>query len=438
MQKICIINKSRNKTNENSILKNKKTKKIKVVLVAAILMMIVNIPINVIFAEENNNFSDYHIYSYESSNRYIKYQGRPQRIYEYYYINKEQKQLPAYCMNLGLNGAETVEGGYDVNASEYVSDSIDNNIILNGYPYKSVEELKVANESEARYATQFALWVKRSNLDINQISPMEDSYLRVVNAIKQIYNNGISNFLNYTNGVQITEVKKDSILDDIDSSFYSKIYELNYGDNILDININVEGINDYTIVDENNNKIDNITKYKKIKILFPRKSNLENAECKINISSSFKENAVLFAKTKVAGMQDMSLSLEPIKKTDQDIKFKLETLKTKLEILKKDAEDGNILIPNVKFNIYDLDNKLLGTFITDSYGKINIDVESNLKIFKNSKIKIEEVEVPYPYVIDKDNNTKIIDLKVGDSVKVEFKNNKIKEIPKVELPKTGF
>ena len=48
------------------------------------------------------------------------------------------------------------------------------------------------------------------------------------------------------------------------------------------------------------------------------------------------------------------------------------------------------------------------------------------------------MEVPYPYIIDLENSTKIIELKVGNETNVEFRNKKIEEKIKVELPKTGF
>ena len=437
MQKICIINKSSNKSKDN-IIKNKSKGKKKIVVVMALFMIFLNMTLNKTYANDFDEFGKYHVYSYNYSNRYIKYQERPQRIHEYYYINSSSKQLPAYCMNLGLNGAETVEGGYDVDVSKYLDDTIVNNIILNGYPYKTVEELGLANESEARYATQFALWIKLNNLDINQITPMESEYIRVVNAIKNIYYNGINSQMIYTSGVKVEEVKNETPVDSLDESYYSKLYKLEYGENILDINLSINGIKDYIIADEKNNKIDKIVGNKAIKILFPRNSNEGDLNFTLNITSKYKESAVLFAKSSVNGMQDLSLTLEPIKENNINLISEVKEVKTKLTITKKDADNENICIPNVKFDIYDSQDNILGSFVTDKDGKINIDVEKDLKIYKNSKIKIKEVDVPYPYIIDLENSTKIIELKVGNETNVEFRNKKIEEKIKVELPKTGF
>lgn len=437
MQKICIINKSKTKTNEKTkyIRKNNKGKFIVVMCLAMFAVSIIN---NIYATTATDSYGKYNVFSYSESNRYIKYNSTPQRIHEYYYLTKSGEKFPAYCMNLGLNGAETVEGGYSVNANEILNDKVVNNIILNGYPYKTVSQLQLANESEARYATQFAIWIKLNNLDINAIVPMQETYQRVVDAIKTIYYNGINFNLNYTNGVSLKEITKDSILDDKDQEFYSKIYELEYGDNILDIDIKVEGVNDYIIADENNKKLNNILPSKKIKILFPRKSNMDNSNCKIKINSKYKEGAMLFAKSEKEGMQDVTLTLQPIKTNENDIPFKFSNIKTSIVISKVDASDKSINIPNVKFNIYDLNDKLLGTFVTNNEGKINIELEKDLKLYKNSKIKIKEVEVPYPYIIDQENSVKIIDVRVGNIIKVEFENNKVQQKAKIELPKTGF
>ena len=247
MQKICIVSKIKNKNNSGKQVKNKG----KFIIVLTLMMIVFNISYNKASANNTNDFGRYHVYSYNESFRYIKYKNLPQRIHEYYYINNESKILPAYCMNLGLGGAETIDGGYDVDAEKFIDDNVVNSIVLNGYPYKTVNELGVDNESQARYATQFAIWIKLNNLDINQIVPMEDQYLKVVQAIKNIYYNGINSNEIYTNGVSIEEVDnlynedkditENNNLDKLDESYYSKMYKLEYGDNVLNIDLNVKG-----------------------------------------------------------------------------------------------------------------------------------------------------------------------------------------------------
>jgi TQXA domain-containing protein len=435
----------------------KKYKHIKFIAIVLIFTLIAPTIFQFNYANtENLNFRDYQIYSYKNSNIYIKYNGTPQKIYEYYYINNNGNILPAYCMTLGLKGAETVNNGYSVCSKEYLTDTIANNIILNGYPYKNVDELHLLNENEARYATQFALWIYLNSLNIDKIEAIDPSYIRVVDAIKSIYKNGTSTSLEYSNDIQIEQINEDTILDDIDTQYYSKTYTLNYGNNVSNINISINGIDDYIITDEYNNPINNVLGYKKIKILFPRKNLKDNIDCTIDINCTYKESAVLFAKSKIDGMQDVSLSLEPLKTYNTSFNLSSDIVKTVLIITKKDLQDENIVISNVKFNIYDLDDNFLGQFITDENGTVKIDIENDLNIYNNISLKVKEVDVPYPYTIDENNNIQIVNINVGTTSNIEFKNSKIinvtPDIPvvpstinntytkplKTELPKTGY
>lgn len=452
MNKICIVNKTKESVKLSKIKKvgNEKNSKRKFIVVMSFLVLLVFVANSKIFASDiSQNYGKYRIFAYEESNRYIKYRNVPQRIPEYYYLNKNSVKLPAYCMNLGMIGAEKISGGYEVAANEAINDNIVNNIILNGYPYKTIEQLGLQTESQARYATQFAIWAKLNNLDLNSIVPMEPQYQNVIDAIKNIYVSGTNLNLSYTNGININEVKQENIIDKKDNKYYSKEYILEYGENILDIKINITGVKDYIITDENNNKLDKIVGNKKIKILFPRDSNVNSSTCNLNFNTTYKQTAVLFGVAGTSDLQNVSLTLEPVTTSSNALNFKYNKVSTKLVILKKDADDSSINISNVKFQILDKDDKVIGEYITDKNGKINLELEKDLKIFENTKLKIKEVEVPYPYVISKDSQVKEVNLKVGDNKEVEFKNNK-EEIPqekveihkenieKVELPKTGF
>ena len=87
MQKICIVNKSKENLNKN-VEKNKSKKKLKIVFGMTLCMMILNLSFNIVLATSNTeDFGRYHIYSYENSYRYIKYRNLPQRIHEYYYLD---------------------------------------------------------------------------------------------------------------------------------------------------------------------------------------------------------------------------------------------------------------------------------------------------------------------------------------------------------------
>ena len=72
-----------------------------------------------------------------------------------------------------------------------------NNMIAAGYPNRSVAELNLNDENEAYSATQFAIWSLVQGYDVNKI---KGSNPKIVEAIRNIYNDGVSG--KYKNRIQ--------------------------------------------------------------------------------------------------------------------------------------------------------------------------------------------------------------------------------------------
>lgn len=379
---------------------------------------------NVFAAYENSNIDlrCYRIYYNKNENRYIKYNGTSQRFFDYYYIDNDGNRYPAYCINLGMDGAEKEE--YDVSVTQKLDDIKLTSIILNGYPYKSLGELGLSTNEEARFATQFAAWVYVSNLELSKMEPLNDSGVRVINAIKQIYTNGINSGVT-SNKIKISEIDKEFYVDDINKEYYSKRYSLEYNENVKEIILQNNNYN-IKICDLDNNVIDKITTQKEIKLLIPREKIVQDSSIKISFSCNVKENAVMFGASTKNGMQNVALALKPVKSTTEDLELKVKYIPNILKIIKVDKKDNNIKIPNVKFRIYDLNKeKLLGEFVTDQNGEIIIDLQKDLNIILDSEVVVEEIEVPDGYYIDKENNKKVVLLKSGEENNVIFENEKI-------------
>ncbi len=85
---------------------------------------------------------------------------------------------------------------------------------------------------------------------------------------------------------------------------------------------------------------------------------------KINIEVGIKREQFFLENQVLVECRICHLLLEPIKLKNTFISGSINEVKTNLSIVKKDAKDENIVIPNVKFNIYDLDNKFIGSYIT--------------------------------------------------------------------------
>ena len=117
------------------------------------------------------------IYNGEQKLSYLSINGRVRElIYTYYnYVdrNGQTKEIPAYCVNPNIKGVpQTVAPGESIKylANEIGSDPKVMGIIANGYPHRSLSELKLENKYQAYYATKMALWAYLlPNWDINNM-----------------------------------------------------------------------------------------------------------------------------------------------------------------------------------------------------------------------------------------------------------------------------
>ena len=81
-----------------------------------------------------------------------------------------------------------------------------------------------------------------------------------------------------------------------------------------------------------------------------------------------------------------------------------------------------------KFKFETLTGENLGEYITNEKGTIELDVQKDLNILKEQKIKVTEIEVPGNYYIDNDNNSKIIDIEWGKDISLKFENESLSSV----------
>lgn len=119
-----------------------------------------------------------------SQAKYRRYDINAKRIYA------DDENIVLYCLEIDKGYPSGQVFYLDKDAEKEIS-----SIIAAGYPSKEPEELNVKNEDEAYFATQIAIWSYLEGYDINSIT-LED--INIVNAIRQIYYEGIS----YSNPIQ--------------------------------------------------------------------------------------------------------------------------------------------------------------------------------------------------------------------------------------------
>lgn len=400
-------------------------KKLIKITMIALFTIICGIFTNV-FADTYNvndqvNLGKYNIY-YRLGPSYVRYKGVGQWNYMYYYRDYNNVEHKAFCLNLGMTGAEA--GDYTVDANQLIQDPNVSSILISGSPYKTLSELGLNNEDEATFATQFAVWVYLNNLNIEQITPYASGNENVVNAIKKIYSDGMS--MNYTSEAILNLNKVGNAdIDNIDREYYSQTYSMSYNTNVKSIELSTMGIDNVKITDLNNNEISDINNVNEFKILIPRSSITQNKELLLNFRTQSKQTSVMFGATNMSDRQNMGLILDPVNFRNVQDRFTVEYKTSKINLQKVD-KDTKEPVANVKFKFETLTGENLGEYITNEKGTIELDVQKDLNILKEQKIKVTEIEVPSNYYIDNDNNSKIIDIEWGKDISLKFENEKIK------------
>ena len=406
-------------------------KMILIFIVTALVLSLTNfVSAEIYNVNDQVNLGKYNIYC-RVGNSYIRYKGIGQWNYMYFYKDYNNVEHKAFCLNLGMKGAE--DGDYIVDANQLISDPKVASILISGSPYKTLEELGLNNEDEASFATQFAVWTYLNGLDLNQVTPYNSGNENVVEAIKKIYYNGMN--MKYTTEA-IINVQKDGVasIDSVDRNYYSQKYSISHNENIKNINLSILGAENIRITDLNNNDISNITNVNEFKILIPLNSITNNKNIKINFRTEAKQTSVMFGATTMSDYQNTGLLLDPVNfRTIQDnFDITYQTSNINIRKVDKDTKEG---IEGVTFRFETMNGKNLGEFKTDKDGNLNIDVQKDLKIFNEQDLKVSEICAPDNYDINF-NNTQNITIKWNKDNNLEFENEKKKgqiKVIKVDL-----
>lgn len=319
---------------------------------------------------------------------YLEHEGTPKHT-DYVVYKKDGNEYPAYCIDPELNGIGTGGiGNYAVDVSTKFKDVKLWRAIINGYPYKSISELGVANKHEAFSATKFAIYTIYYNMDPSYYTPVNtEAGRRTYQALLKIVENARKSTETPDNN-QISIVS-DNESWNIDSKEYvSKVYSLNSKVSEGEYSINVIGDlpNGFKLTDLKNNEKNSFAIGEKFKITIPIKELKQNGKFKLDANANLKTKPVLYGKTTIEGTQNYAIT--GFMYEDAKCTYNENYLKnlTKLTIIKKKYGTEKRL-ENVKFNVLDeTKNVLYENKATNKNGEI---------IFENmlpGKYYISEVE----------------------------------------------
>lgn len=373
-----------------------------------------------------------YIYSIGDCGSLLTYKGAPVKV-SYVEYTENGVHYPAYCMDKTKPGAETEP--YTVSVEEAVNDVGLWRRIINGYPYKTIQELGVASKEEAFTATKQAIYCYIHKNNINDYGPIGEAGTRTLNAMKKIIQDAEnSTETKISNTITINKDTSKWEQDKIEKDYVSKTYSVTALASIQNYKItltkeNAENLGGIKLTDLNNNEKQEFSPNEKFKILIPIKNLTEEGTINIEVEAKVNTKPVLYGKAPNSSYQDYALTAATYEDGSGNTKDEYNKNETKIIILKKDEEDGKTL-QGVEFQL-----------LNENKEPIYVDLKTN----EEGKIVINNL-VPGTYYI---KETKTIDgYEIYDElieVKVQMNqeltvtiNNKKQEKPKIETKEYGY
>lgn len=357
--------------------------------------------------------------------RLLTYNGIPVRT-TYIVYEKDGIFYPAYCLDVTLPGAEG--GAYSVNGGSKIQDVNVWRAVINGYPYKSLNELGAANEQEAFTATKQAVYTMLYNRDTSLYGAVDSESGR---RTYQIYLNIVNNARNSTETiinnptVQIDRDNTEWKIDNLNNGFVSKTYTIVSNCNIGNSKIQLEGEipEGIMITDLNNNNKEKFSIGEKFKILIPVDKLNKDGSFKIKCISNFETKPVVYGSSTIAGKQDYALTGHMYEESSSEIEEKYLKNITKLVIVKKEYGKEKRL-DGVVFELLDSEkNVVKRDLITNENGEIILENMIPGMYYLKETSTLENYNL-YTDLIE-------INLDLNEEFTVTV-NNSIKEIIKID------
>lgn len=333
-----------------------------------------------------------------------------------YYTDKDGSKKIAYCMDQDLDGVGWLPGedeNYDTEVKYELKDEKIWRVLKNGYPNVSPEQLGVETEDDAYLATKQAVyWVikyrnveggnaynvythfRAGETEINNqnLDDIQRRGKKVIDAIYNLVNIAFWNEQEVQQDPEIVDIGQYE--EDENPEYCIKRYQVT--DTGIDAEVRITGIEwksqKLLIVDENENPKTEFKPGDIIKVMIPKKEILENSKLKIYYTKTMEDFPVYYTASKIEGRQNYVILLDKTRESTGTINFDVGGDKSKLQIVKIDAETSRPL-EGVTFSITYEDGKVF-TCTTDENGI------ANCKGLYQGKVVIKETATKEGYILD--------------------------------------
>ena len=319
----------------------------------------------------------------------------------------QKKEVPAYCVNPTTPGVpQTVAPGESIKylAEEKASDPKVVGIISNGYPHRSLGELKLDNKYQAYYATKMALWcylLPNWNINNLKVAPgLTGSELdigkRILAAAKDIYKRGTT--YNYMLTPRMTATAETSVAYPVTiggEEYRQQVFTVWSETWVYDYDVAVSFSDPASvpagtkIVDMENNEISAVTTQPtgdgyagQFKVLYPADSVAgQSGNVQLSLSAPVAQYAAMYAicqeKDRYGELQNYICDL------DNNVRLDLAAVSsysdsgqpdpdaTALEIVKLE-EGTKTPLEGAVFSVYDPEGRKVGSYSTLADGTVTI------------------------------------------------------------------
>lgn len=356
----------------------------------------------------------------------LRYKGVEVKV-SYVQYTYEGVNYPAYCLDKTKPGAEN--GAYTVSVNSMIQDVGLWRRIINGYPYKSIEELGVANKEEAFTATKQAIYCYIHGNNPADYTPIGEAGERTLRAMHQIIAQAQSSSeTKISNYIEIKDEDANWKVDEIEKSYISKVFSILSDAQIQDYSIHFQEntIDGIKITNLQNTVKNEFQPDEKFKILIPIESLKEKGEFRILANAKVKTKPVLYGTAPDSGLQDYALTAATYEDGVGEISLQYPKNETEIIVIKQD-EESNERLKNVEFALLNENKEMIRqSLLTNEEGKIQI---SNLL---PGKYYLKEVYTSLGYIPTEE----LIELEVewNDSLTVTVYNQKEKK-PEIKTEK---
>ena len=366
---------------------------------------------------------------------------------EFVVYQKDGIEYPAYCLNRDLPGV-TSDEGYSVKVEKLVTNSKIWRAVTNGYPFKSASQLGCNSDIEAFAATKMAVYDMMYNYNWNDFKGINAQGDRVLDAAIKI--SQAARKSNSIKPVAVVDIQTNDTkweMDKNEKNYASKTFYLQTNvqndEYVVSLNnLTAEGVK---VTTENNQEKNEFKGNEKFKILIPISEMYKSGEFEIEVTADMKTMPILYGDSGDSSKQSYALAAGDYEYESAKLKVKYLENTTNIEIIKKDAETGDLL-KGAKFNILDEKMNIV-------YSDVTTD-ENGIAVLENimpGKYYIEEIDAPDGYngydskiQVDVELNQKYT-VNVNNYKKPEQEDKKVENEEttvignkEVNLPQTGF